>query len=450
MSFASLGLSAPLLKAIEKQGYNTPTPIQQQAIPAILSGRDIVATAQTGTGKTASFALPLLERLNTERKRRAKRFRALILVPTRELAIQIEDNISQYGKHLSLRSMLMVGGVDTEKQKQTLIWGIDILVATPGRLLDMAHQRALHFDELQMLVLDEADRMLDMGFITDINKIIERLPEQRQNLLFSATLSKDVSAIKDIILDEPKVIEIKEKEVDLSLIEQSAYFVEQEKKGPLLRQLVEESDWNQVLIFTSSIYQADHVSDKLKKNGISARAIHSKKGQKNRQDAIAKFKSGNLKVLVATDLLARGIDIKSLSAVINYELPRSPKDFVHRIGRTGRAEEKGKTILFFTKEERPYKDAIENLMQLKIKQIPFPSEVEHSAELTPEERPDEGELKNYNRNTKNLERGASFHEKSEKNSKVNLGGSYKRKIKTKFKKPKTRGDKNVNRGKKRR
>ena len=351
MTFSQLGLSDPILQAISELGYVTPTPIQKKAIPVVLEGRDLLATAQTGTGKTASFVLPLLEKLNCQRQRRAKRIRALILVPTRELAVQVESNISQYGKHLSLRSMTMVGGVDSEPQKQQLIEGVDILVATPGRLLDMAHQRALYFDELEVLVLDEADRMLDMGFIADINKIIERLPTQRQNLLFSATLSNEVRLLAKTAIENPVEISIALDNEATAPISQWLITVDKDNKSSLLSHLIKERQWSQALIFIRTKHGAAKLVSQLEKRGITAESIHSGKSQASRTRILADFKSGEIGLLVATGVAARGIDINELSRVINYDLPDDADDYIHRIGRTGRAGSSGEAVSLVSKDD---------------------------------------------------------------------------------------------------
>ena len=351
MTFSKLGLSDPIVQAVTEKGYASPTAIQEQAIPAVLAGRDLVATAQTGTGKTASFVLPLLEALSGERKRRAKRIRALILVPTRELAIQVEANISQYGKHLSLRSSVMVGGVDSQPQKQSLIDGVDILVATPGRLLDMAHQRALYFDELEYLVLDEADRMLDMGFIADINKIIERLPAQRQNLLFSATLSDDVRLLAKTAIDNPVEITIADDSATTPQISQWLITVDKDNKSSLLSHLIKEQEWAQALIFIRTKHGAAKLVSQLEKRGIKAECIHSGRSQAVRTQLLADFKSGEIGLLVATGVAARGIDIDELARVVNYDLPDDADDYIHRIGRTGRAGYCGEAVSLVSRDD---------------------------------------------------------------------------------------------------
>jgi len=351
MSFSTLGLSEPILKAVAELGYTQPTNIQKRAIPVILSKKDLIAAAQTGTGKTASFVLPILERLNTGYTLRGKRIKTLILTPTRELAVQVEASIAQYSKHLELTSMAMYGGIDAEPQKQRLIWGVDIIVATPGRLLDMAHQRALHFDELEVLVLDEADRMLDMGFREDINKIIERLPSERQNLLFSATLSDDIRSLAIRAIGSNAVeISIKQDKSSKPKIEQWLVTVDKTNKSALLSHLIKENAWQQALIFIETKHGAAKLVSQLEKRDIKAECIHSGKTQEIRERILADFKSGKIQFLVATAVAARGIDIDDLDRVVNYDLPDKPDDYIHRIGRTGRAGATGEAISFVAKD----------------------------------------------------------------------------------------------------
>jgi len=350
MSFTSLGLSIETLNAVADAGYTEATAIQKQAIPVVLSGKDLLASAQTGTGKTASFVLPLLTLLNKEHKVRAKRIRSLVLVPTRELATQVEQSIKRYGKYTEISSLAMYGGVDAQAQKQALIWGVDILVATPGRLLDMLHQRALYFDELEMLVLDEADRMLDMGFIDDINKIIERLPAKRQNLLFSATISSDVSALAKRTIHRPVEISVSPDKATNSTIEQWLVTVDKTNKSALLSYLIKEQSWQQALIFIETKHGAAKLVSQLEKRGIKAECIHSGRTQANREQILADFKRGEIKFLVSTGIAARGIDIGELSRVVNYDLPDQADDYIHRIGRTGRAGKAGEAISFVSKD----------------------------------------------------------------------------------------------------
>lgn len=346
MPFSKLGLSDPILKAIADKGYTKPSPIQQKAIPAILAGKDLVAASQTGTGKTASFVLPLLEKLNVPYEYRGKRIRGLIITPTRELCEQIDANIKQYSKYLDIRSMAMYGGIDAEPQKKKLIEGIDILVATPGRLLEMIYDRAVHFDELEVLILDEADRMLNMGFIDEINKVIDRLPDERQSLLFSATLTEDVRFLAKTVKDDALEIAISPESTAATTIDQWLITVDKDTKSALLSHLIIENQWDQALIFIEKKHGAAKLAAQLGKRGIHAEAIHGDRSQAMRAKILNDFKSGELKFLVATGVAARGIDIGQLSRVVNYDLPFKPEEYIHRIGRTGRAGMSGEAISF--------------------------------------------------------------------------------------------------------
>ncbi|MFT4908259.1 MAG: ATP-dependent RNA helicase RhlE [Oleispira sp.] len=361
MSFSKLGLSAPIVKAVADLGYTKPTPIQKESIPAVLSGKNILGTSQTGTGKTASFVLPMLEKLSKNKTQRGKRIRALILTPTRELAVQIEESVAQYSKYLDLSSMALYGGVDVEPQKERLIEGVEILVATPGRLLDLVHQRAVYFDEVEMLVLDEADRMLDMGFIDDITKIIERLPFDRQNLLFSATINEDVRKLADSFsgdgfsgvgfenkefYDDLEDIVISPSSTTADTISQWLVAIDKDTKSALLSHLILEEKWDQALIFIEKKHGAAKLVSQLEKRGIKADCIHGDRSQAMREKTLAAFKSGELKYLVATGIAARGIDIGSLTRVVNYDLPFKPEEYIHRVGRTGRAGAAGEAISF--------------------------------------------------------------------------------------------------------
>jgi len=372
MSFSKLGLCNPIAQAIKELGYTTPTPIQKQAIPVIMSGKDLIATAQTGTGKTAAFVLPILERFSKVQTLRGKRVRALILTPTRELSVQVEANVALYSKHMNLTSMAIYGGVDTEAQKQRLIEGVDILVATPGRLLDLIHQRALHFDKLEVLVLDEADRMVDMGFVGDINKIIDRLPEVRQNLLFSATMTDDVRALSygfsdDKASDQAVEISISPKTKAAPNINQWLITVDKDTKSALLSHLIKEQKWDQALIFIEKKHGAAKLVDQLAKRGIEADSIHGDRSQAMREKILGDFKSGKLKYLVATGVAARGIDIGDLSRVVNYDLPFKPEEYIHRIGRTGRAGATGEAISFVAMGDFKNLCAIESRLKHIIK-----------------------------------------------------------------------------------
>ncbi|PTP29229.1 DEAD/DEAH box helicase [Vibrio splendidus] len=350
MPFSKLGLSSPIVKAVAKQGYEKPTSIQEKAIPIVLSGKNLIAAAQTGTGKTASFVLPILEMLSKGETQRKKRIRAVILTPTRELAIQVEQNITKYAKFLNLTSLAMYGGVSYQHQKDRLIEGVDILVATPGRLIDMYGQRAVHFDEVEVLVLDEADRMLDMGFIEDINKIIARLPQNIQNLLFSATLSTPVRALAKSAISEAEEISIAKTDASKANIEQWLVPVDKDRKSALLSHMITDGEWDQALIFIETKHGAAKLVAQLEKRGIEAEAFHSGRSQAIREKILADFKKGRLKYLVATGVAARGIDIDNLSRVVNYDIPFPADDYVHRIGRTGRADASGEAISFLSKD----------------------------------------------------------------------------------------------------
>lgn len=350
MSFSKLGLKQTLVNAVTDLGYEQPTAIQQKAIPIVLSGKNLIAAAQTGTGKTASFVLPILDRLSEAETQRKKRIRALILAPTRELAIQVDNNIKQYAKYLNLTSMAMFGGVDDKVQKQRLIDGVDILVSTPGRLIDLYGQRAVHFDEVEVLVLDEADRMLDMGFIEDINKIIARLPEDVQNLLFSATLSNPVRDLAKSAITHPEEITIAKHSASKSNIEQWLVTVDKDMKSSLLAHMITHFNWQQTLIFIETKHGAAKLVSQLEKRGIEAEAFHSGRSQAIREQVLADFKQGKVKFLVATGVAARGIDIEDLPRVVNYDLPYPADEYVHRIGRTGRANAQGEAVSFVSKD----------------------------------------------------------------------------------------------------
>lgn len=362
MTFSSLGLSAPLVTAVTEQGYQTPSPIQAQAIPAVLKGRDVMAAAQTGTGKTAGFTLPILERLSKGQRARSNQVRALILTPTRELAAQVGESVATYGAHLPLRSSVVFGGVKINPQMQRLRSGADILVATPGRLLDLFQQNAVRFKQLEILVLDEADRMLDMGFIHDIRKIIKLLPPQRQNLMFSATFSDDIRKLATGLINNPVEISVTPRNSTAKTVEQWICPVDKKQKPSLLKQLILDHQWEQVLVFSRTKHGADRLARFLEKGGIEAAAIHGNKSQNQRTRALAGFKSGELRVLVATDIAARGLDIDQLPQVVNVDLPNVPEDYVHRIGRTGRAGASGQAISLVCADEFPELSAIERLI----------------------------------------------------------------------------------------
>ncbi|MFO1287247.1 MAG: DEAD/DEAH box helicase [Rubrivivax sp.] len=377
MNFTDLGLAEPLLRAVREQGYETPTPIQAQAIPAVLKGGDLLAGAQTGTGKTAGFTLPMLHRLAHEPAARDPRtnrikIRALILTPTRELAAQVEESVQTYGKYLTLKSMVIFGGVGMQPQVDKLRRGVDILVATPGRLLDHHQQGTLDLSGVQFFVLDEADRMLDMGFIHDIKKVLAILPPKRQNLLFSATFSDEIKELADRLLNQPALIEVARRNATADLVAQVAHPVGRDRKKDLLKHLIECGDWHQVLVFTRTKHGANKLCDWLNDQRISALAIHGNKSQSARTKALADFKSGELRVLVATDIAARGIDISELPHVVNYEIPNVPEDYVHRIGRTGRAGSSGEAISLVCLDEEDFLRDIERLIKRPIKRVPVP------------------------------------------------------------------------------
>ncbi|WP_024851247.1 DEAD/DEAH box helicase [Hydrogenovibrio kuenenii] len=369
MSFSKLGLADPIVKAVAELGYDTPTEIQQQAIPIILSGKDLMAAAQTGTGKTASFVLPLLEKLNTDGELRGRSIRALILAPTRELAVQVENNIVDYAKHLNLSSLVVYGGTDLEPQKQRLLQGVDLLVATPGRLLDLAYQRALFFEDLEFLVLDEADRMLDMGFVDEINKIIDRLPVKRQSLLFSATLTDDVRYLADTVSHNAVEISVSPQNKAAPKIHQWLVTVDKDTKSALLSHLINEQHWDQALIFVEKKHSAAKLVEQLGKRDILADSIHSGRSQAMREQVLSDFKSGKLKYLIATGIAARGIDIDNLSRVVNYDLPYPAEEYIHRIGRTGRAGASGEAISLVSKDDFKNLCAIESLLGHIIQRI---------------------------------------------------------------------------------
>jgi len=370
MSFESLGLSIPLLKALSDQYFTLPTPIQEAAIPAIIDGKDVLGIANTGSGKTAAYVLPLLMSLLAKPGIRNRHVNILVLVPTRELAEQVKEVFKKFSQGLPqpVKTLAVYGGVSINPQMMAM-QGVNVLIATPGRLLELVDANSVHLSTIQTLVLDEADKMLNLGFQEEVNKIIALLPEQRQNLLFSATLSADIQHIHQVLLNEPAIVQIEAEEESLDLIKQVAYLVSTEKKGPYLRHLIEHHQMKQVLIFASSVHQVDAIVHKLLKHKIDARAIHSKKSQGSRTESLAHFKSGKLRVLVATDLMARGIDINELPFVINYELPRSPKDYVHRIGRTGRAAATGEAISLVNESELHHFEVIQKKMGKKVELI---------------------------------------------------------------------------------
>ncbi|MFT5174178.1 MAG: ATP-dependent RNA helicase RhlE [Gammaproteobacteria bacterium] len=344
MQFDDLGLRPELLRAVREQQYTTPTPVQAQAIPAILQGRDIMAAAQTGTGKTAGFTLPVLQLLAAQTVSGRRKVRCLVLVPTRELAAQVAESVRTYGTHLQLRCAVIFGGVGIRPQIDALARGVDIVVATPGRLLDHVGQRTIDLSQVEILILDEADRMLDMGFIHDIKRVLKLLPPKRQTLLFSATFANEIKELADRLLDSPQRVEVARDNIAAELVEQLAYRVDRERKSELLAELIHQGEWSQVLVFTRTKHGANRLAEKLERAHITAAAIHGNKSQGARTRALAEFKQGQVRVLVATEIAARGLDIDQLPYVVNFELPFVPEDYVHRIGRTGRAGSRGQAV----------------------------------------------------------------------------------------------------------
>ncbi|WNJ18444.1 DEAD/DEAH box helicase [Pontibacter sp. G13] len=379
MSFNTLGLSPALLKAIDKKGYSNPSPIQSQAIPLILDRKDVLASAQTGTGKTAAFTLPVLQILQkTAQKGKRRPIRALVLTPTRELAAQVHDNVRDYGEFLNLRSAVIFGGVNQNPQVSALRRGVDILIATPGRLLDLHTQGHLSLADLDILIFDEADRMLDMGFLRDIKRILHIVPEERQTLLFSATFSSDILRLAKDISHEPEWVETAPKNSTAKKVHQRFFFVDRSQKPAMLCQMIQDGNWSQVLVFTRTKHGANRLAQRMAKRGITAAAIHGNKSQSARTQALAKFKSNDIRVLVATDIAARGLDIPLLPHVINFELPNIAEDYVHRIGRTGRAGAAGEAISLFSHDEEPLVRKIEKLLgkrhKIEVKEGFEPSE----------------------------------------------------------------------------
>ena len=378
MTFSNLGLDSIFINAVEKKGYSNPTPVQIKVIPWILKGKDILASAQTGTGKTAGFTLPLLQRLSKKKHHPSRSVRALILTPTRELASQVHENVKEYSVFSDLKSTVIYGGVGQNPQVRKIRSGIDVLVATPGRLLDLHSQRVLHLDKIEVLVLDEADRMLDMGFHREISKIISLLPDARQNLLFSATFSKDIKSLAQNILRHPVNIETSPETLTVEAINQFVFKVDKARKAELIIKLIKDGAWDHVLVFTITKHGANNLCKKMKSCDINAMAIHGNKSQTARTKALAGFKDGSVNVLVATDIAGRGIDIPLLPHVVNFELPNIPEDYVHRIGRTGRAGSNGEAVSLVSVDEYAYLDDIQKLISFKI-----PSEIPDGFQLDP-------------------------------------------------------------------
>ena len=387
MLFTELNLIQPILRAIEEEGYTTPTPIQQQAIPHVLKGTDVLGCAQTGTGKTAAFSIPILQQLANKEFHGKRKIRSLILTPTRELAIQIGESLAAYGRHLKIKHTVIFGGVNQNPQVNSLQAGVDILVATPGRLLDLMTQGYISLSDLEIFVLDEADRMLDMGFIHDVHKVIRALPEERQNLFFSATMAPEILKLAGTILQDPIRVEVTPVSSTAEIIGQTLYFLDKHNKPNLLFDVLKEQTAQSVLVFTRTKHGADRVAKYLTKNGVKSDAIHGNKSQNHRQRALNNFKDKTIRVLVATDIAARGIDVEEMELVINYELPNIPETYVHRIGRTGRAGNSGNAISFCDFEEKAYLKDIEKLIHQQIEVIdnhPYPMEV---FEIIKKERP---------------------------------------------------------------
>jgi ATP-dependent RNA helicase RhlE len=389
-TFADLGLSDKILRAVTDKGYEIPSPIQAQAIPPVLEGRDVLAAAQTGTGKTAGFTLPILHKLSENPSRNNRRVvRSLVMTPTRELAAQIKANIDEYGSHLDFKSLVVFGGVGINPQINKLRAGVDMLVATPGRLLDLCQQRACDLSNVEILVLDEADRMLDMGFINDIKKVMNYIPKKRQTLLFSATFSKEIKTIAKQFLTNPVTVEVAAQNTTAERVEQRAYRCDQSTKADLAIHLIKQGEWNQVLIFTKTKHGANRLSERIDKAGITSSAIHGNKSQGARERALQGFKNNSVRVLVATDIAARGLDIAHLPHVINYELPNVPSDYVHRIGRTGRAGKSGEALSLVCNNERAFLKDIEKLIS---KKIPLLTEDGFAPDLWPDRMPSTSEV----------------------------------------------------------
>ncbi|MCH2230342.1 MAG: DEAD/DEAH box helicase [Crocinitomicaceae bacterium] len=448
-TFEDFRLTKPLRNAIKDLGFVKPTPIQKESFSVILSGKDMVGIAQTGTGKTLGYMLPILDELKFSKQNNP---RILVIVPTRELVIQVVDNIAAFTRYMNVRTIGVYGGVNMNKQVQSIMLGSDIIVATPGRLYDLALSNALNLKGIKKLVIDEVDVMLDLGFRTQLTNIMELLPDRRQNIMFSATMTEHVDVLIDDFFIQPKKISIALSGTPLDNISQTCYQVRNfYTKVNLLKHLLSYKDeYKKVIVFVSNKRSADRLFESIQGAfNEEVCVIHSNKTQNYRIRSIEDFDSGKNRILVSTDVMARGLDLEQISHVINFDTPDYPENYMHRIGRSGRAEHEGKAILFYTKKELEWKESIEKLMCYEIPQLPFPSEVELSNELTPEERPKEEELVNHNRNTKHRAPGEAFHEKKAKNAKTNQGGSYKRKKAKKYKKAQTRGDKTYHKRQKR-
>ena len=418
MTFKSLGLTDNLLKAVADLGYTEPSPIQEKAIPLVLERKDILASAQTGTGKTAGFALPMIQILERGNQLRNRPIRALILTPTRELAAQVQDDIKNYSVHSEIRSTVIFGGVNQNPQVNRIRSGIDILVATPGRLLDLQNQGHLSLSKVEILVLDEADRMLDMGFLRDIQRILKLLPQRRQNLLFSATFSKDIKKLAGTFLHNPILVEATPENTTVEKIDQTVYRIDKSKKTDFTIKLIKEGNWKQILIFTRTKHGANRLSEKLDKAGISSAAIHGNKSQNARTKALAGFKAGEVRVLVATDIAARGLDIPLLPHVINYELPNVPEDYIHRIGRTGRAGAGGDAISLVNFDEMDFLRGIERLINERM-----PAQIVEGFEPGANPEPTKGPSNNRGRNPNSRSKSASGSSGGRNNNKRRSSGS---------------------------
>ena len=444
MHFKDLNISKQLLNALDDLGFETPTPIQEQSFSVVGSGKDVVGIAQTGTGKTFAYMLPILRNLAYSKQDNP---RVLVLVPTRELVIQVVEEIEKLAKYINVRVLGVYGGVNINPQKQAIAQGLDILVATPGRLFDLAVSRTLKLKSIQKRVIDEVDVMLDLGFRHQITNIFDILPERRQNIMFSATMTEDVDELITDFFINPERVSVAVSGTPLDNIDQKRYNVPNfYTKVNLLEHLLNDAEtFNKVLIFVAHKKMADRLFEKLDENFKEELCvIHSNKTQNYRLRSIEQFRSGSNRILVATDVMARGLDIDNISHVINFDTPTFPENYMHRIGRTGRAEREGISILFSTENEQDYAEAIESLMQMKIPLIEIPESVEISKELIEEERPQTKERYNPLKRRDEDAPGPAFHKKAEKNLKENLGGSYRREVAKKYKKPKTRGDKNYN------
>jgi len=443
-TFEIFNLSKQLQNAIDELGFNNPTPIQKEAYPVILSGKDVVGIAQTGTGKTFAYMMPILQELKFSKQINP---RILILVPTRELVIQMVEMIEGFAKYINVRVIGVYGGTNINTQKHAVAQGADIIVATPGRLFDLAVSRALILKDIKKLIVDEVDVMLDLGFRPQLTNIFDLLKERRQNIMFSATMTEEVDELIDDFFTAPAKISIALSGTPLDNILQICYPVQNfyTKVNLLIHLLKNREEYSKVLIFVSNKKNADRLFEALEEDyGSETCIIHSNKSQNYRIRSVEQFDEGKNRILVATDVIARGLDLDKITHVINFDVPSFPENYMHRIGRTGRAEQEGKTILFYTEKEENSKSVIEKLMSYKIPVIDFPLEVKISKQLIPDERPKVEE--SYNRNTKKIITGGAFHEKKEKNKKTNQGGSYLRK-KKKYKNPKTRGDKGINKQK---